>query len=92
MHENQSGLVQYRTDLVVIGGIELSWWKMANVVFILVQVTLVITAVIGSGCDENNGDCSHNCQPTDHRRNVCTCRNGYQLNSTNLKSCFGIFC
>ena len=42
-----------------------------------------------SSCADNNGGCEHNCHTHSGNRAVCSCRLGYQLNSTDLKSCHG---
>ena len=50
---------------------------------------LIVGRTDCSVCDTDNGGCSQNCVPIGSEENLCTCRNGYQLNSTNHKSCFG---
>ena len=59
------------------------------------KITLYFQSVISSvvsaisGCTRENGGCQHTCQDTPNGQIYCSCRTGYELNQSDMRSCKG---
>ena len=51
----------------------------------------ILTKLDINECDKDNGGCSHNCTNTEGSFE-CLCRNGYELNSDDGRTCLGMYC
>lgn len=64
---------------------------MMSVLKFVVEAGLLYFVLVDPGiaCNVDNGGCQHACNLIGDSGPICSCRLGYLLNSTDLKSCFG---